>query len=52
MGIREFFRPKQDKFLQLLIEQAGFTIRNLWGGTDRQPLGPRSFNMIFVAQKS
>lgn len=38
--------------LQLLIEQAGFTVRDVWGGSDRQPLGSRSFNMIFVAQKS
>lgn len=38
--------------LQLLIEQAGFTVRELWGGSDRQPLGPRSYNMIFVAEKS
>jgi len=37
--------------LQLLIEQAGFTIRDLWGGPDRHPLGPRSHNMVFVAQK-
>jgi ubiquinone/menaquinone biosynthesis C-methylase UbiE len=38
--------------LQLLIEQAGFIVRNLWGSHDKQPLGPRSFNMIFVAQKN
>jgi ubiquinone/menaquinone biosynthesis C-methylase UbiE len=38
--------------LQLLIEQAGFTIRDVWGGADRQPLGAKSYNMIFVARRS
>lgn len=37
--------------LQLLIEQAGFTIRDLCGGHDGQSLGPQSHNMIFVAVK-
>jgi len=38
--------------LQLLFEQAGFTIRELWGGSTRHPLEPRSYNMIFVAQRN
>ncbi len=38
--------------LQLLMEQVGFTVRDPWGGPDRQPLGSRSFNMVYVAQKS
>ncbi len=29
MGIREFFRPRQDKFLQLLIEQAEITLHGM-----------------------
>lgn len=37
--------------LQLLIEQAGFDITDLWGTQGRQPLGSRSYNMIFVAHK-
>ena len=37
--------------LQLLIEQAGFAVRDVWGGYVRQPLGPRSYSMIFAAQK-
>jgi ubiquinone/menaquinone biosynthesis C-methylase UbiE len=35
--------------LQLLIEQAGFEVLDLWGSHDRQPPGPGSYNMIFVA---
>ena len=38
--------------LQLLLEQAGFTVKNLWGDHERQPLVSQSINMIFVAQKS
>ena len=34
-----------------LVEQAGFTIRDLWGGHDGEPLGPRSYCMIFTAVK-
>jgi len=45
--VRHYFNRFE---LQLLIEQAGFTISDLWGGPDRSPLGPRSYNMIFVAQ--
>jgi len=37
--------------LQLLIEGAGFTVGDLWGGHDRGPLGPRSYSMIFLAHK-
>ena len=37
--------------LQLLIEQARFTVRDLWGDHNRQPLGSRSTNMIFVADR-
>lgn len=37
--------------LQLLIEQAGLVVRDLWGGHNRQSLGPRTYNMIFVAKK-
>ncbi len=29
MGIREFFRPRQDKFLELLSEQAEITLRGM-----------------------
>lgn len=37
--------------LQVLIEEAGFTVSDLWGGHDRGPLGSRSYNMIFLAHK-
>ena len=37
--------------LQLLIEQAGFTITDLWGSQDRWPLDAHSDNMIFVANR-
>jgi len=37
--------------LHLLIEQAGLCVRDLWGGHDRQPFGPRSYNMIFVVDR-
>jgi predicted phosphate transport protein (TIGR00153 family) len=29
MGLKEFFKPRQDKFLQLLIEQAEITLRGM-----------------------
>lgn len=29
MGLRQFFKPRQDKFLQLLIEQAEFTLHGM-----------------------
>jgi predicted phosphate transport protein (TIGR00153 family) len=29
LGVREFFKPRQDKFLQLLIEQAEITLRGM-----------------------
>ena len=29
MGLKEFFKPKQDKFLQLLIEQAEITLHGM-----------------------
>ena len=38
--------------LQLLIEQAGFAIRDLWGGHARGPFGAQSYNMIFVATRA
>jgi hypothetical protein len=38
--------------LQLLIEEAGFAVKHLWGDHRRNPLGPRSYNMIFVAEKA
>lgn len=37
--------------LQLLIEDAGFTIRDVWGDYDRQPLRRQSYTVIFVAEK-
>jgi len=38
--------------LQLLVEQAGFAITDLWGTHGRHPLGPNSYNMIFVARRT
>lgn len=35
--------------LQLLIEQAGFAIRDVFGGYGREPLGAGSRSLIFVA---
>ena len=29
MGLKEFFKPRQDKFLQLLIEQAEITLHGM-----------------------
>ena len=46
------YRAKCGRFqLQLLVEQAGSVVRDLWGGHKGQPLGARTYNMIFVAEK-
>lgn len=37
--------------LQLLIERAGLVVRDVWGSHDRRPLGPHSYNMIFITKK-
>ncbi|HFD38878.1 MAG TPA: hypothetical protein ENJ31_03385, partial [Anaerolineae bacterium] len=29
MGLKEFFRPRKDRFLQLLIQQAEITLRGM-----------------------
>lgn len=46
--VRRYLTPQE---LGLLIRQAGFTVKELWGSHDRGPLKPDSYNMIFMAQK-
>lgn len=37
--------------LELLIEGAGFAVRDVWGGANKSPLRSESYNMIFVAER-
>ena len=56
--VRRYFPPGRRSMhyfirfeLQSLIERAGFTVKELYGGWGRQSFGPTSSNMIFVSEK-
>jgi predicted phosphate transport protein (TIGR00153 family) len=49
MGLREFFKPRQDKFLQLLIQQAEITLKGI-GALDAYMKKPSDKHAASVRQ--
>lgn len=47
LSMRVIFAPEW----QLLLERVGFVVVEKWGTFDRQPFGPKSPKMLFLAQK-